>query len=113
VREGAEDDLERVETAKAERKATESVKAAYNNLKKRQQKKLAHVHINWKRQWQTLESERDAEIQETELCLRPLDTKRADCITTKVRVVPVVSKPDTRTSPRIRKKTSHGRCEGQ
>jgi hypothetical protein len=108
------DDLERVETAEAERKATESMKAVHRNLKKRQQKEIAHAQMNWKRQWQTLESERDAEIQPIELCLKQLDAKRADFIAAKIRVVPVVSIPNTGTATtglRIWKKTSHGRCE--
>jgi hypothetical protein len=103
------DELERIETAEAERKATESMRAARGNLKRRQQRELAHAQMNWQRQWQTLESERDAEIQQTELCLRQLDAKSTACIAAKGRVAPVVSKPNTgtvRTSPRVRKKSS-------
>jgi hypothetical protein len=110
------DELERVETAEAERKATESMRAASHNLKKRQQRELAHAQMNWQRQWQTLESERDAEIQQTELCLRQLHAKRTDCIAAKVRVVPVVSKPDTGTaptSPMVPTNTAHVRCPSQ
>jgi hypothetical protein len=101
------DELERLETAEAERRASASMRTVFQHLKNRHEKELAHAQMNWQRQWQTLEAERDAEIEQTELVLRQLELRRAECMTSRLRVVPSVCRPDSgmaSTSPRTRKK---------
>jgi hypothetical protein len=103
------DELERIETAEAERRAWASMKTGLRNLKKRHEKELTHAQMNWHRQWQTLEAERDAEIEQTELVMRQLELRRVKWMTPRIRVAPSVSRPDSgvgAASSRVHKKTA-------
>jgi hypothetical protein len=72
------DELERIETIEAERKASASMNLAYRNLLKKQAQEEEHTQMNWRRQFRNLETERDAELDKIEMCARHLESQASE-----------------------------------
>lgn len=103
------DELEREETRQAERKATASMKAAYRNLKEKQAKEIEFATMNWRRQLVMMQGERDAELEQANLCMRQLQIKKDECKTAKARPLSCISKPrDPKAiaTPRMRRQVT-------
>jgi hypothetical protein len=93
------DELERVETIEAERKASAAMRLAYRNLLKKQEQEQEHTQMNWQRQFRNLETERDSEIDKIEICTRRLESQAAEMRNGKPRPT-IVTTP----TPRARKR---------
>jgi flagellar motility protein MotE (MotC chaperone) len=93
------DDLERIETAEAEKKASASMNLAFRNLTRRQRQEEEHAQMNWTRQLRKLEADRDAEVGKVELCARQLEIKQNDLRGGKIRFVRSMA-----PIPRVRKR---------
>jgi hypothetical protein len=74
------DELERLETTEAQRRATESMMRLYRNMVQRHARELDHAQMNWGRQFRDLESERDAEFENAENYIKQLEFRRRECV---------------------------------
>jgi hypothetical protein len=86
------DELERQETAAAERKASASMKVMYTNLLRKHAQESQHTQMNWERQFTYLISERDGEIEKVELALQQLELKKNEAKGGKPRMTPPISR---------------------
>jgi hypothetical protein len=86
------DDLEKHETAAAERKASASMKALHANLLRKHAQESQHTQMNWERQLTNLMTERDAEIEKVELRIRQLEMKQCEMRGGKSRITLTMSR---------------------
>jgi hypothetical protein len=100
------DELERIETAEAERKASASMKAVHRNLLRRHVQEAEHAQMNWERQYKNLAIERDSEVEKVELSLRQLELRHTEIRTGRGRSASALIRtptPASSATSRVRK----------
>jgi hypothetical protein len=104
------DELERAETVDAERRAITAMNLAQRNLRRKHRQEEEHTVMNWSRQVNDMEVERDAEVEKVQMHLRQLEITRKRVRNSKARVIPAVSRPPTPApTPRVRRRV----CEAE
>lgn len=70
------DELEKIETAKAEKIALSAMKRAYHNLQIKHEREVVCANQNWARQQKNLENERDKKLNQYNTQLKALQYKK-------------------------------------